>query len=230
VCFCQPSQKEVATIIGFENTASDTQRSVENNIIISADLPEIKIKVHDEFTYIGNFDFEIIANSDEYPKELMGKPVAAGERFVFVAADKEKSVEKLFIVQFEGFLAKNEFIYNYNFDNAEYIGDRKYRHNTWFYNAKENVRLNPKNEGAKTIRFLENMGFQLEDYFMMSRFVGLASEDRKYEIIIFYQEMLTKTTGYSLKEYESSISRKESELIEKLFIERSRNSFQILEG
>ena len=89
---------------------------------------------------------------------------------------------------------------------------------------------NPNNEGAKTRTFLEEKGFQLEDQFMMSRFVGLASENRKNEIIIFYHEMLKKTTGYSLEEYEKSINDEEVKAIRDSFIERSRRSFSITRG
>lgn len=85
-------------------------RYVQGNILISKKLPRIKIRVDEEFSYVGNFDFEIIASSDEYPKELIGKPVASGERSVF-AANRDSLVDKLFIVQFEGFLTENDFIY-----------------------------------------------------------------------------------------------------------------------
>ncbi len=65
---------------------------------------------------------------------------------------------------------------------------------------------------------------------MMSRFVGLASKDRKNEIIIFYHEMLKTTIGYSLDEYENSLSDEEDNSIRNLFIERSRKSFNIING
>ena len=65
---------------------------------------------------------------------------------------------------------------------------------------------------------------------MMSRFVGLASEDRKNEIIIFYIEMLNSETGYTLEEYERSVGREEKEAIRSSLIERSRKSFSITKG
>ena len=205
-------------------------RAVNGNTLVSNELPEIEIEVSEEFSFIGKFDFEIIAESKEYPEEIRNKPVAAGERYVFVSADSNKAVNKLFIVQFEGFLANNDFVYNYNFDEADYLGQIKYRHNTWFYDSKKLAEENPNNEGAKTRAFLNEKGYQLEDQFMMSRFVGLASEDRKHEIIIYYLEMLQKSTGYSLEEYERSISKEEADAIRTSLIERSRNSFKITKG
>ena len=217
---------------GKDNAPTDQpipNRSVTQNVLTSNSLPEIAIKVDDEFNYIGNFDFEIIANSDEYEASLLGKPIAKGERFVFVA-DSNKILKKLFIVQFEGFLPEYDFTYNYNFDKAGYIGKNKYRHNTWFYNNSELARQNPANEGAKTTAFLKEKGYEPEDELMMSRFVGLASEDRKNEIIIFYIEMLKGTTGYSLHEFENALSKEAVNAIEQPFIERSKKSFSIIKG
>ena len=215
-----------------ETPSSDptSARYVNGNILVSKELPEIEIEVADEFHYVGTFDFEIIANSTEYPEEIRSKPVAAGDRYVFVSANSGQIVNKLFIVQLEGFLPDNDFTFNYNFDNAEFIGKNKYRGNTWFYDSKKLAEENPNNEGALTRAFLQERGYQLEDEFMMSRFVGLASEDRKHEIIIFYLEMLNKTTGYSLEEYEEGISRQEADSIRSALVDRSKRSFRIIKG
>jgi len=222
----RPPQEQVE----FESKEKSYPRYVKDNTLISEELPKLKLKVDKEFNFVGTFDFEIIANSDEYPEEMQGKPVAAGDRYVFVSANENKDINKLFILQFEGFLPENNFIYNYNFDNAELIGENKYRHNTWFYDSKKLAEENPNNEGAKTRDYLMAKGFQLEDQFMMSRFVGFASEDRKNEVIIFYIEMLKESTGYSLDAYEQMTSKDEADSIKTAFIERSRNSFNIIEG
>ncbi len=227
---CQTKKKEVKDNTQNVSTEKSIVRFVKGNTIISKKLPKIEIKVDEEFSFVGKFDFEIIASSDEYSEDMQGKPVAVGERYVFASTDENQSVNKLFIVQFEGFLPENDLIYNYDFDKSNFIGENKYRHNTWFYDSKKLAQGNPNNEGAKTRTFLEEKGFQLEDQFMMSRFVGLASENRKNEIIIFYHEMLKKTTGYSLEEYEKSINDEEVKAIRDSFIERSRRSFSITKG
>ena len=79
------------------------ERIIENNIVTSDTLPNIQLKVADEFQYVGSFDFQIIAYSDEYEKELIGKPIAEGERIVFVNADSSNKIKKLFVIQLEGF-------------------------------------------------------------------------------------------------------------------------------
>ena len=190
----------------------------------------MKIKVDEKFTYIGRFDFEIAALSDEWPKSVRGSAIAQGERFIFAQADTEQKIEKLFIVQFEGFRPDNDFTYNYNFQNAERIGNNQYRHNTWFYNTGENARQNPQNGGAKTMQFLRERGFQVEDELMMSRFVGLASPDRRHEIILYHLEMLQPTTGYTLADWQSLVLAEVARRIEAAFLARSRKSFVIIEG
>lgn len=225
---CQTQRKETKDHL--QKAEKAPLRLVEGNVLISNDLPKIEIEIDDEFNYIGKFDFEIIASSDEYSEDMQGKAVAAGERYVFAAMAENRSINKLFIVQFEGFLPENDLIYNYDFSKAGSIGGNRYRQNTWFYDSKKLAQENPTSEGAKTRTFLQEKGFLLEDQFMMSRFVGLASEDRKNEIIIFYHEMLHKTTGNSLEEYEDSISDEEAKSIKSSFIERSRKSFNITKG
>ncbi|MBK7871966.1 MAG: hypothetical protein IPJ74_15475 [Saprospiraceae bacterium] len=150
---CQTINKEKINLKQSDNQEEISKRYVKKDILISNYLPKVKIEVNKEFRYIGNFDFEIIASSDEWPKEFIGKPIAAGERFVFAKTDSNKKIEKLFIVQFEGFLTDNDFTYNYNFTNADSIGNNRYRHNTWFYDSKQMAEQNPQNENAKTRNF-----------------------------------------------------------------------------
>lgn len=203
-------------------------RSVNNNALTSDSIPKIEIKVDEEFKYIGKFDFEIIASSDEYPPDMIGEPVAAGERLVFASADEELHVDKLFIVQFEEFLNTNEFIYNYNFDATDLIGKNKYRHNTWHYDGQVSIKENPLGEWAKTDSFLKENNLIMDDHIMMSRFVGLASGDRKNEIIIFYHEFLKNSTGHTLNEWENSVSTEEKLSTDSAFVQRSTSSFKII--
>ncbi len=227
---CGRGKSNIVDQIVNESQDAIPSRYVKKNVLVSHELPEIEIQVSQQFKFIGEFDFEIIANSDEYPPEFHGNTVASGTRFVFVSADEKKKVNKLFIVQLEGFLEHNSFTYNYNFDKADFIGNNKYRHNTWFYDSKKLAETNPHNEGAKTRSFLENKGYVLEDHFMMSRFLGLASEDRKNEIIIFYLEMMKQNSGYSLEEYENTLNKEEVRAIRSSFVERSKKSFKIIKG
>ena len=205
-------------------------RQVIGNLLDSEAVPDIAIQVDEAFRFVGSFDFEIEANSDEWPDDLVGKPIAAGERFVFVDSNASGLVERLFVVQFEGFLGNNEETYNYNFSTAKQLGENRYRQNNWFYNSREQAELNPNGEGARTRAFLAEKGFQVADDFMMSRYVGLASEDRRNEIILYYIEMMNSSLGYTLQEWEDESVNLDRSGIEEQFVTRSQTSFEIVRG
>lgn len=212
------------------NQARSSVRTVVGNTLDSQALPNVAIRVDTSFAFAGSFDIEILANSEEWPDSLIGKPIAAGERFLFVDAQHDKVAKRLLIAQFEGFLDNNDQTYNYNFANADTIGANRYRHNTWFYNSREQAAQNPAGEGAKTRAFLADSGFSVEDEYMMSRFVGLASQDRRNEIIIYYIEMLRSSTGLTLAEWESSEADDRREDVLREFVDRSRKAFDIVRG
>ena len=218
--------KEVPPAGVLAKRGDSDRRTVDDQLLISPATPSFNIRVAEDLSYVGSFDFEIIADSEEYPLDVQGQPVAAGERFVFAAADDGQTISKLFIVQYEGFLPENEFTYNYDFSDAGMIGGYKFRHNVWLYDARQSALERPLGEGAKTLAFLEEKGLSVEPDFMMSRFVGLASEDRKNEIIIFYQEMLKGSTGYTSADLDT-IPEHELAEIKQALEERARASFAI---
>ena len=226
---CGEKSSKTATEAAILSETTSPTRYVEDNRFISSSLPKIEIQIADDFEYLGTFYFEIKARSEEFPPELRGKPIAAGDRYVFVKADANKNIKKLFILQLEGFLPELDYTYNYRFDTAETIGDNKYRQNTWFYNSALLAAENPENEGALTRAFLKDKGYQMQDELMMSRWVGLASEDRKNEIIIYYLEMLQNTTGYNLETY-NQLDKDVADAIRNSLVERSRKSFKIIKG
>ena len=169
-------------------TAQEIRR-VRGNRLISDILPKITVEVDRDFKYVGRFDFKI-------------RDVAAGERFVFVDAGKDKKVRRLFLAQFEGFLPSNNHTYNYNFDNAAVMGGHKFRQNTWAYSNTASEKENPKNEGVLTARFLREKGYKIEDEFMMSRFVNVPDAERRNELILYYLEN-TSASGSRLSEFYS---------------------------
>lgn len=154
-----------------------------NNVVHSKINPALAVSVSDEFQYVGSFDFVL-------------KEIVEGERYVFVDSDGSK-VNRLFILQFESFLPDNEHTYNYDFSNAEEIGNHRYRQNTWAYSNESSRENNPEGEGSLTADFLESKGYVLEDELMMSRFVMVPDSERRHEMILFYLENAS-TSGYSI--------------------------------
>ncbi len=164
-------------------------RRVEKGTLSSSELPRITVTVDKAFTYVGRFDFIL-------------KGIAKGERFIFVDAGRGKTVNRLFIAQFEGFLPDQPHTYNYSFANAELMAGYKFRQNTYAYSNAEAARSNPDAEAALTSKFLRERGFKLEDELMMSRFLTVPDAERKNELILFYLENVS-TTGKTISDFYS---------------------------
>lgn len=164
----------------------DVGRYVDDNVIVSSQLPDIRIRVDDAFAYVGRFPFDI-------------RDVATGERLVFVDA-LDGAVRRLFVAQFEHFLPDNDEWYRYRFDDAMTLGNHRFRQNTYAYSNDAAAREDPQGEGVLMATFLEEKGYRLEDELMMSRFVTVAGEAKKHELILFYIENVS-TSGYELSAF-----------------------------
>lgn len=204
------------SVFGQPGIPSMPARNVEDNVLTSSALPEIRVKVDDSFSYIGKFDFVL-------------KEMAYGERYVFVEANGNK-ITRLFIFQFEGYLPDNALTYNYDFTRAEPIGGYRFRQNTWAYSNRESQKKNPGGEGALTAEFLRNRGFEIEDELMMSRFLMVPDEERRHELILFYLEN-ARTTGHKIASFydASDTPTPHWKQISEGLTERSRASFVIIE-
>lgn len=165
---------------------SGDSRRVDNNVLISDSLPQIKIKVDPAIHYLGSFPFKI-------------KDIAAGERYVF-AESQGKKIKRAVIAQFEGFLPQSSEIYRYSFANAISIGTHKFNHNTFAFTNADAAKENPEDEAALTASFFKKKGFEIPEAWIVSRFLTLGDEStRKYELILFYQESAA-STGHKFEE------------------------------
>lgn len=162
-----------------------SERYVEDGILVSLERPSIRVRVDEAFEYVGRFPFKI-------------RDVAEGERLVFVDA-RDGHVERLFVAQFEHFLPEVDDWYRYSFKDAMELGGHRFRQNTYAYSNAEAAETNPSGEGVLMAAFLRDKGYGLEDELMMSRFVTVADEDKKHELILFYVENVS-TTGHGLSE------------------------------
>jgi hypothetical protein len=192
---------------------ADPVRRVENNVLISDSLPQIKIKVDPAIQFIGSFPFKI-------------QDIAAGERYIF-AESEGKKIRRAVIAQFEGFLPESSEIYRYSFANAIGIGTHKFNHSTFAFTNADALKQNPEDEAALTASFLKKKGFEIPEGWIVSRFLTLGDESRKYEMILFYQED-AKSTGH--KFVELSVNDESTELLRSMgpsLKERALKAMQI---
>jgi len=161
------------------------ERGFENGVFTSERFPLIRMKVDPAFTYIGSVTFEL-------------KSIALVDRHIFVDADGER-INRMIVLQFEGFLDNNDHTYLWGVTNPISLGEHDYKHNTFFFDTSRAIAENPGAETDHTVAFLERERYQLASEQMVSRFARVVDAARRHELIIFYHENVV-ATGHSLAE------------------------------
>ena len=194
---------------------TSTQRTVQNNILRSEELPAIKIKIDPEFHYIGSISFILY-------------DVAHAEQHHFIITDAENRVWKRLWFQFEGYLDNNKHTYDYSGMEALPIHGFTFLHNTYPMNIDQAVQERPTSDTAHAADFLKENGYLLRGDIMSHRMVWLDTELRN-ELMIVYSEILDPT-GYRASDFaEGSSTNEEWIAISNPLQEHSLASFKILD-
>lgn len=151
-------------------------RMVKDQILVSTEMPAVRLKFDDAFKYVGTQDFILYE-------------VARAEQHFFVDADKEGRVNRMYWVQFEGYLPTNTQSYNYrskqtvNLGGLEFIADASAR--------KLESGGRPDSDGARARAFLAGKGYRMaSDDVLWQRLVHLVDEARRHELMVIYLEDL----------------------------------------
>ena len=170
---------------------SEEHRYVLDGVFVSESTPPIRIRVKEDFKYLGNSSFIL-------------KDIAAVDRHHWVFAD-DSEVRAMVIVQFEGLRDGVDGKYqfgipegadiagsNFRFSPVRLdLGSDSYVHNTWAYENREGMESNPGAESTFTARLLEEHGYTMQDHLIMSRFVREVGPKQRDELIVFYIEPLS---------------------------------------
>ncbi len=181
----------IACLLAGQAAYSEGHRYVSDSIFVSESTPPIRIRVKEDFKYLGNSSFIL-------------KDIANVDRHHWVLAD-DAEVEAMVIVQFEGLRdgvdGKYQFgipegadIAGSNFRYSPirlYLGNDSYVHNTWAYDNGESMKNSPGAESTFTARLLEEHGYTMQDHLIMSRFVREVGPKQRDELIVFYIEPLS---------------------------------------
>jgi hypothetical protein len=191
----------------------DQPSRVEHNTFISTDNPEIRVSVDRKFKYVGALPFTI-------------DDVARGYRYVFVQANPEKHIRRMFIVQQEGFLPSSNDTYKYQITNPAKLGGLDYQHSVIMDDNDARIREEPGKEADVTQRFLTLRGYLLEPEVIMSRFARPADPQHKREIIFFCYESLS-SYGHQLRDFQEGLDSREKQNIKEKVDESCRRAFRV---
>jgi hypothetical protein len=153
-------------------------RTVENNLLVSADMPTITIKVGDSLDFVGRSKFILY-------------DIAEAEIFVFAEAGEGRRLKRRLVVQFEGFLDSNTHTYNYRMPMRMTLGSHEYMVDDFAANLRRLKEEEPADsDGARVDDLLQQAGYTMPDDAIWTRFVRVIGEDRRRELLIIYMEDL----------------------------------------
>ena len=203
-------------------------RSFDSGLLLSKADPAMKVRIDPAFEYLGPETF-MLGDSHE------------AERHHFVRRDAN-DVAALLVFQFERILDGVPGQYEFDVPPEEHLAGSNYRfsaqpvrlgsddyvHNTWAFSNRESAEQNPGKESDRTLRLLEEHGYQLADGLIMARYVRAVGEDQRKEVIIFYMEPLQRN-GYDLSEFPDGGPKLESfDKLSETIVARAHDTFQVL--
>ena len=194
-------------------TSAGPSSRVKKNTFISPQNPEIRVSVDKKLKYVGTVPFTI--NNE-----------VAGSRYLFVSAAHDGHIQRMFIIQQEGFLPSSNDTYKYSITNPAELGDSEYQHSVIMDDNDARIREEPGKEADLTRQFLVARGYVLEPEIIMSRFARPADSLHKHEIIFFCFENLS-SYGHKLADFPDGTSSPQKQNIKHRVDENCRNTFRV---
>ena len=175
--------------------AGSPERTVAGNTITSKRDPKIQIQLPGSVQYVGADRWELY-------------DVADCELHAFVEADANKNVQRLYWIQFEGYLPTRPAL-KYTYDSPQHgtIGGLDFYVDTWVRSMDAATRPGSDREHIQKLIGLK--GYTMPAGMMYVRLVHLLDEQKRRELMIVYGEDLAATglTAAELSAGGSAFSR-----------------------
>ena len=150
------------------------ERKVLKNVITSDRDPEVRIHLPDAARYMGADRWTLY-------------DVADCEVHAFVEADAHSNVQRLYWLQFEGYVpSKPEARYDYDSARHMNIGGMDFFVDTWVRGKDGEVRSGSDREHIETL--IRGKGYHMPAGMMYVRLVHLLDDQRRKELMIIYGE------------------------------------------
>lgn len=175
----------LATLCGIATAQTPPpERTVTDNVVVSQHHPAVRIALSKEAAYLGAERFVLYG-------------VADCEIHLFVEADAQRLVKRLYWIQFEGYLPSTpNATYGYKFERTLELGGMRFDVRPRFGSSQ------PAKEGsdaAKVQAMLHAHGYTEPAGMMNVRLVHLTDETKRRELMVIYAEDL-KETGFTAED------------------------------
>jgi len=173
----------VCTFLGAQT--SSPERKIEGNVITSERDPSVRITLPKSAQYVGAVRWVLY-------------DIADCELHAFVEPDAQKNVERLYWVQFEGYLAsKPDLHHQYDSPRHVTIGGLDFYVDTWVRANNAEIQKGSDREHIEAL--IARKGYHMPSGMMYVRLVHLLDAEKRKELMIIYGEHLAPR-GFSAAE------------------------------
>jgi hypothetical protein len=201
-------------LLVFANAAAAAEkapeRMVRGNTITSQHDPAVEIRLPKAVRYAGAARWDLYGICD-------------AELHVFVEADAQKRVQRLYWVQFEHYLPDNTHTYNYPFTEKLTLAGREFDVTTNFRTAGPSK---PGSDRERVLQLVAQAGYTMPAETMSVRLVNLLDESRRQELMFIYIEDLA-LSGTSVADLQASGSETKWQGLKAGLIERATQKIQV---
>jgi len=159
--------------------SSVPERQVTRSAIVSAHDPGVRIHLPESAQYVGADRWVLY-------------DVADCELHAFVEADPQKNVQRLYWVQFEGYIpSKPDLHHDYDSPRHTTIGGLDFYVDTWV--RPDNAQTQKGSDREHIEALVRQKGYRMPAGMMYVRLVHLLDEQKRKELMIIYGEDLAPT-------------------------------------
>ena len=199
----------------FAVAANVPERKVENNVIISERDPKVRIELPKSVQYVG---------ADRWI--LYG--IADCELHAFVDADRQRNVQRLYWVQFEGYLpTKPELKHKYDSPQHAKISGIDFYVDTWVRANEAEIQAGSDREHIEAL--IRVKGYKMPAGMMYVRLVHLLDEQKRKELMIIYGEDVASTGVVAAELREGGKAYDQWPIIDKELVERAEKKIVLEE-
>jgi hypothetical protein len=181
-------------VLAAEPAAMPLRCVIEGRVLRSPD-PTLQLEVAAPFTYIGGQRFIL-------------REIADAEQHLFVDADGERRIRRLYWVQFEMYLPESPGQYSYDDDESTTLSGLPVRAHVRRYIDPPA----PDSDRRRVHDLLAREGYSLPEPATRVRFVHLPTPDRRQEVMIIYVEPAPGAAALTSEESAAIMRRAEAGL------------------
>jgi hypothetical protein len=186
------------------------ERRVTGNTITSEHDPKVRIELPKSAKYAG---------ADRWV--LYG--IADCELHAFADVDSRKNVQRLYWVQFEGYLpSKPELRHTYDSPQHAQIAGMDFYVDTWV--RPKDAAVEPGSDREHIEQLLRAKGYKMPEGMMYVRLVHLLDEQKRQELMIIYGEDLSATGHTASELQEGGKAHGQWQELQKALIDRAQRT------